>query len=541
MRIRTAPDAAAHPCPDRRGMRKQVISGIVGLFTVGAVLAVGTAAGAQGKGDKDETAVVRTDYGFVSGTVTPDHRIFQGIPYAAPPSGDLRLRAPRQPASWDGIRDATRRMASCPQTYVWPEGTPPKLDGAEDCLYLNLHVPRGVKSKLPVMVFLHGGNSGSGSQYDPRRITGQGDVIVVTINYRLGALGFLRHDSLSDPYAGNFALADQQAALRWVRGNIGAFGGDSRNVTLWGESYGGFSVCAQLASPAARGLFDKAVVQSASCGNNLVTRAEADRRGRQAVESLGCAEASDVAACLRALPVERIAELPNSLTYERHIADAMPWFYTAGTDPLPLQPIDAARVGIGNRVPLLQGGTRDEMRGVVADLLSLETTSLTGQRYRQIVADFYGDAAQRVIDRYPVARYGTPSLALATLQTDEGRAVGTCTQLSYNDAHNRRAPVFAYEFAEDSGDVKGDLPLGASHGDDIPLFFDSYWGAAASASTPEGDLSTELIQRWTSFAHNGRPGWAPYRRGNALTISSQHIGPVDVARTHQCGFWRTVN
>jgi para-nitrobenzyl esterase len=118
-------------------------------------------------------------------------------------------------------------------------------------------------------------------------VTGAGKVIVVTINYRLGALGFLRHESSHDPYAGNFALADHQAALRWVRTNIGAFGGDSRNVTLWGESFGSFSVCAQLASPAARGLFDKAIVQSASCANNLVTRDEADRRGRQAVAALG--------------------------------------------------------------------------------------------------------------------------------------------------------------------------------------------------------------------------------------------------------------
>ena len=513
-------------------MRKRLMAGVVGVLAASALAAAPVYA--------DEGAVVRTAYGAVRGEVTADHRIYQGVPYAAPPSGELRLRAPRPPASWDGVLDATRRMPRCPQTYVWPEGTPPRFDGAEDCLYLNLHVPRGATGKLPVMVFLHGGNSGAGSQYDPRRITGPGGVIVVTINYRLGALGFLRHESLRDPYAGNFALADQQAALRWVRTNIDAFGGDSRNVTLWGESYGGFSVCAQLASPAARGLFDKAIVQSASCGNSLVSRAEADRRGRRAVESLGCAGAADVAACLRAVPVERIAALPNTLTHQRDIAAAMPWFYTAGTAVLPLQPIDAARVGLGSQVPLLQGGTRDEMRGVIAEVLRIEETPLTDQRYREIVDGFYGRAAGRVYERYSTARYGTPSLALATLQTDEGRAVGTCGQVAYDEVHKRRSPVYAYEFAEDSGVVEGDLPLGASHGDDIPLFFDSYWDAPAASSMMDSDLSVELIGRWTAFARSGRPGWQAYRSGDALSISSQHVGPVNVARTHQCAFWRTV-
>jgi carboxylesterase type B len=409
-------------------VKKLLISGLVGGLVAVATLVAGTAAAAA---PATRTAygnpVVRTTDGLVRGIVTDDHRIFQGIPYAAPPVGDLRLRAPRPNVPWTGIRDATRRQAVCPQTFSYPPGSPIQFQGSEDCLYLNLHVPRGVAGPMPVMVFLHGGNSGGGSLYDPRPVTGAGKVIVVTINYRLGALGFLRHASLRDPYAGNFALADQQAALRWVRTNIGAFGGDVRNVTLWGESFGGYSVCAQLASPAARGLFDKAIVQSASCGNDLVTRAEADRRGRQAVAALGCAGAADVAACLRAVPVERIAALPNTLIHQRDIAAALPWFYTAGTPPLPMQPGDAARAGRVNDVPLIHGGTRDEMRAVVADLLGIAENPLTAARYRQIVRNLYGRDAGRVLARYAPSRYATPSLALATLQTDEGRMVGWCT------------------------------------------------------------------------------------------------------------------
>src|SRR6266496_1519762 len=146
--------------------------------------------------------MVRTADGLVRGAVTDDHRIFQGIPYAAPPVGDLRLRAPRPAVPWNGVRDATAPQAVCPQTYTYPPGSPAQFQGAEDCLYLNLHVPRGVTGPMPVLVFLHGGNTGGGSLYDPRPVTGAGKVIVVTINYRLGALGFLRHESLHDPYAG---------------------------------------------------------------------------------------------------------------------------------------------------------------------------------------------------------------------------------------------------------------------------------------------------------------------------------------------------
>ncbi len=526
-----------------------LISSLVGGLAMATLVAAETADATQTATNAASGAegdpVVRTTDGLVRGAVTDDHRIFQGIPYAAPPVGDLRLRASRPPVSWAGIRDATRRPAVCPQTYSYPPGSPSQFQGSEDCLYLNLHVPRGITRPMPVMVFLHGGNSGGGSLYDPRPVTGVGKVIVVTINYRLGALGFLRHESLHDPYAGNFALADQQTALRWVRTNIGAFGGDPHNVTLWGESFGGFSVCAQLTSPAARGLFDKAIVQSASCGNNLVNRQEADRRGRRAITALGCADAADVAACLRALPVERIAALPNTLTHERDIAAALPWFYTAGTPPLPKQPADAARTGRSNDVPLIHGGTKDEMRAIVADLLDIAENPLTAARYRQIVSDLYGRDADRVLARYPANRYATPSLALATLQTDEGRMVGWCTQQAYNQTYQRHAPIYAYEFAEDSGRTTGDLPLGASHGDDIPYFFDTYFDNAqpGTPAAPRQGLAAELIDRWTSFAHAGEPGpgWDAYQRGNALSLSSIQTTPVDVNREHQCGFWRGVS
>jgi para-nitrobenzyl esterase len=517
-------------------MTKTLIKTLIGSVLVCGMLVAGMATPAIAAAPG---AVVRTGDGFVRGVVTEDHRIFQGVPYARPPVGELRLRSPEQVRPWSGIRDATRAGSICAQTYVYPPGTPQQFAGSEDCLYLNVHVPRGVPGRMPVMVFLHGGNAGAGSGYDPRPVTGLGDVIVVTINYRLGALGFLRHVSLTDPFSGNFGLADQQSALRWVKSNIGSFGGDPGNVTLWGESYGGFGVCAQLASPLARGLFDKAIVQSAPCGNDLVTRQEADRRGSRAVEVLGCSAARDVAACVRAVPAERMAGLPNDVTHQRDIATALPWFYTAGTAVIPRQPLDAARAGQVHDVPLIHGGTRDEMRSVIAGWHDGLGTPVTAERYPQIVESLYGVDTPAVLARYPQSAYPSPGLALAALQTDEGRMDGTCRQLSYNDGHRRLAPVYAYEFAEESTEVVGELPLGAHHGVDIPYFFDSYFGAAANA---DPDLADYLVQRWTTFARAGRPGagWTAYQPGKALSISSSRIGPADVSRQHQCDFWSLV-
>lgn len=221
-----------------------------GVAAVAAsALPASSAAQAAGHG-----AVVHTASGAVRGSTAGDHREYLGIPYAAPPVGNLRWRMPRPPARWTGVRDATRPGSVCPQDA--PDGS--GLTGDEDCLNLDVWTPTS-GSRLrdrPVVVWIPGGGFvlGAGSQYDATRLVARTGVVVVTVNYRLGALGFLRTPSLAveDPNAGNYGLADQRAALRWVHRNISAFGGDPRNVTVAGQSAGGFSVCAHLASPASR-------------------------------------------------------------------------------------------------------------------------------------------------------------------------------------------------------------------------------------------------------------------------------------------------
>jgi para-nitrobenzyl esterase len=486
--------------------------------------------------------VVRTSGGWVRGAVAADHRTFQGIPYAAAPVRALRWRAPQPAAPWSGLRDGTQPGSPCPQMGADGPNQPPRLVGSEDCLFLNIDTPRPATRPLPVMVFLHGGGfvGGSGAPYDPTRVTTQGRVVVVTVNYRLGALGFLHHSALDDPYAGNFGLADQQAALQWVRRNIAAFGGDPGSVTLWGESAGAFSTCAQLAAPGARGLFHKAIVQSGPCGNAMLTRQVAEQRGLATASKLGCPNPRTAAECLRGKPFQDLVGLDEDQVHMPHRDIAgLPWLPVAGTPALPLQPLAALRHGLAANVPLIQGGTKDEMRLFVAEAYDGKGHPVTAAEYPQILQTMFGPKdAQATLAEYPLTRYPTPSLALATLLSDEGRMLGACAQLPADDAVAQRSKVYAYDFVQPVDEVIGDFPLGAYHGADVPYFFDSRFpGAHPPVRTPAQKVfADKLVGYWTTFARTGNPGpgWPAYHHGTALSLSIGRIAPVDVARDHHC-------
>ncbi len=261
-------------------------------------------------------APVATDSGLVDGVEEDGVTVFKGLPYAAPPVGALRWRAPEPPASWSGVRNADRFSPICPQTGAYPEDSPPE-PMSEDCLYLNIWAPADAHADapLPVMVWIYGGGllngSGSNPLYAGDALTRRG-VIVVTFNYRLGALGFLAHPELSaeSPYnvSGNYGHLDQIAALRWVQRNIAAFGGDPGNVTVFGQSSGSISISALIASPLARGLFNRAIGQSGGlfqpldaapefklAGAEQVGAAFAERLGAPTLDALRAAPASDIA------------------------------------------------------------------------------------------------------------------------------------------------------------------------------------------------------------------------------------------------------
>ncbi|WBB62897.1 carboxylesterase family protein [Streptomyces sp. WMMC500] len=443
------------------------------------------------------------------------------------------------------MRDATAPGQACAQSYGGP-GAP--VSGGEDCLYANVTRPlRPSRSgPLPVIVWIHGGGmtTGAGSDYDATRMVTAGDVIVVSVNYRLGALGFLSQPALDTEGAvsGNYGLMDQTRALTWVRRNAAAFGGDPARVTLAGQSAGARSVCAHLASPASRGLFQRAVVQSGACANPVMTKAAADAKGARATREVGCADAADAAACLRRAPV---ADLLGTLEgvgapVTGTLADDA-WGPVAGTPSLPRQPGTALRRGSAAGIPLLIGSTRDEMRSFVPYEYDLSGNRLTAERYAGVVAETFGADGAAVLERYPADGHPSPVLTLASVLTDWGGRIGACPTLATAAVAARYAPVYAYELTEDSGEVIDGFPFGAHHGSDVPYLFDVPWAEPG----PER-LSAAMVGYWTAFARHGdpnRPGlpeWRPAGAGgepSVLGLSGTDIAPTPFAADHGCGFW----
>lgn len=517
----------------------------------GLVAGCGTA---DGGARARSTDTVHVHDGLLRGSVLADHRVFAGIPYAAPPTGDRRWRAPHPAEPWPGIRDATKPGNPCPQRGNGSAGGAASVIGDENCLYLNVTTPAAGDrdARLPVMVWLPGGGfvSGAGSDYDPARLAAQGQVVVVTLNYRLGALGFLLDRDLgADPAAGNFGLADQQAGLRWVRENIGAFGGDPRNVTLFGQSAGAYSVCAQLASPAAQGLFHKAIIQSGPCGNDFVTADVAEQHGARTAAALGCGT-TDVAACLRNTPMRNLVGLDAAqvFTATGRLRD-MPWTPVAGTPILPEQPLRALRTGSGPTIPLIQGTTREEMRPFVALENDMRGRPVTEATYPAIIDRVFGADAAAVLAEYPPTHYPTAGIALATVLTDWSEKLGACAALPADDAAARLTPVYAYEFTQDDGQRIGGFPLGAPHSAELPYLFDGGFEAPGTAPTgpPRLALARQLITYWSSFARTGNPNtdgspnWPAYQAGGpvlSLAADRSALRPVDFVAEHHCAFWQ---
>ncbi|MCO1574559.1 carboxylesterase family protein [Crossiella sp. SN42] len=507
---------------------------------------------------------MRTTAGLVRGVVDDQVRRFSGVPYAAPPVGQLRWRAPQPVRPWPDVRDAGKFAPPCRQAVGEIQHS------SEDCLHLNVTTPLRGRWPKPVMVWLHGGGNfgGTGNEVDARRMVTSGDVVVVTINYRLGVFGFFGHPGLAD--SGSFGLLDQQAALRWVRDNAAAFGGDPRNVTLFGESAGGIDGCAQLTSPRARGLFDKVILQSGSCsfpGWGIVpgiwgttseparaggaarsywpARQEVVASGANAATELGCPAGPDALACLRELPAEALLG--------RMTEFGAP---AAGTATLPLDPGHAVAAGAFHRVPVLTGHTRDEARLVTA-WSELPDKPITEQRFHALTEQAFGEHAELVRRRYPLTDHGSPALAWAALDTDRGMA---CPQLRDARAFAARMPAYAYEFADRTAPPyaplpPGSMPDGAGHGAELTYLFDmagkpvDWNGKLVPHTEPQRALAATMIGYWTRFARTGDPNgqaprWLPVDRdaprSQELRTGADGVGPVDAWSAHQCAFWATI-
>jgi para-nitrobenzyl esterase len=543
----------------RRRLRFQTSRGLGVLLTAAflAVSAAGAGAATPQSMSRDALrsptgTVVSTDLGAVRGRLETGVRVFQGIPYAAPPTGELRWASPERAASWPGIRDATRPGNRCAQA----EGLIDPASSTEDCLYLNVTTPRHSSGRaLPVMVWIHGNGfiSGAGSLYGAQQLASTGNVIVVSFNYRLGIFGFLAHPALNHGRArnlsGNFGLEDQQAALRWVKRNADAFGGDPGNVTIFGESAGGTSVCAQLAAPGSAGLFQKAIVQSAQCAGRKwspgpptwfpLPRSEREKNGLEIAATIGCSDPETAAACLLAKPVDELAKLSDVGVGSGP---------TYGGGLLPLSPERAFATGLFNRVPVIQGITRDEHRLFTAAIETATGQQTTPETYREQLDALFGAAeVERILARYPVSRFHSAGEALSTAVTDWAWG---CTVLDQNRVLARHTPVYAYEFADDNAPwftalPKPNFPTGAFHGAELQyLFADEQLPGPGTPS--QHQLSATMIRYWTQFASTGNPNgdgqprWLPFRSQDHVQSLAARIGSADLAVEHQCSFWKSI-
>jgi para-nitrobenzyl esterase len=510
-------------------MKKQMIAS-AGLG-LALLTPYGTPATAQAAASAP--AVVVTTDGAVRGTAGPQVRTFQGIPYATA----ARFAAPAPIAAWKGTRDATKPGNVCAQPAGYPIGKP---STDENCLNLNVTTPAGKSGELPVIVWIHGGSLmyGMGDLYRADRLAA-GGAVVVSLNYRLGVTSFLTHPSL--PESGGLALDDQRAALRWVRENIAAFGGDPRKVTIMGQSGGGFAVCGHLASPASAGLFQRAIIQSAPCGEASRTRAEAEAESTEVIEKAGCADATDVASCLRELPMAKLLDAYGTQREPRPYS---------GTPSLPLPVDQALRTGRFNRVPVLVGVNHDEENGMILGLELATGKPMAARDYRPAVEQAYGENAAAVLRRYPLGK--SAGRTLATVKTDSTWSAPT---LDTARALSRWTSTRMFEFAEQqtpwyAGYPKPSFPAAAQHMAELPYLFDL--ALFEKLSPRQAGLGDQLIATWTRFARTGDPNgagaqpWPVLRddRGQAgwhvQSLTSGAWKRADFVNDHQYRFWSTV-
>ncbi len=526
---------------------------IAGMLSGLALCACALSPGKVGylvKSPRATPVVVHIEAGDLRGVATPRGRAFLGIPFAAPPVGPLRFRPPAPPEAWRGVRDATRAGAICVQSTVPGSGRQ-----SEDCLTLNVYAPHDADPRRPrpVMVWLYGGGFAIGDnvEYDPSRLAEDRRVVVVAPNYRLGAFGFLAHPALRGAGEGAYALLDQQAALRWVKANISRFGGDPDNVTLFGQSAGGWSVCYQLTAPGARGLFHRAIIQSGACvsPHSEISLAAAEAGGEQMATALGCGGGAAAAAadCLRRLPAQALLKAKPD---RRGLLGLNSWSAAYGGDALPREPRVALAAGDFAAVPVIDGTTRDEGR------LFLFTNRLQGKlftqgSYERILTDSFESDTPKVLAEYGGEARHSRGLAYADVVTDSTFA---CPALALNALLERRAKVWAYEFDDPHAvttlpRTPFTPPLKAFHTAELVYVFQTPWLAAdpAAFDTSQRRLSNWMQAWWGAFAADGDPEtptgphWpSDHGQGPVALSPSGAAVAVDFAAAHHCAFWNAL-
>lgn len=496
---------------------------------------------------------VRVSYrdGTVVGRTVDGVHSFLGLPYAAPPVGDLRFRPPAPPAPWTAPRDASELGSQCPQINLVAAST--TVQGEEDCLFVNVFTPDvAPESPLPVLVWIHGGAFvfGSGGT-GPRALARGSRTVVVTLNYRLDVLGMLAHPALTeegDGTSGNYAFLDQRAALEWVRDNIGAFGGDADQVTLAGQSAGSYSVAVHSVSPGSAGLFRRAILQSGPPHLlTLPTLAEAEARGGAVAERVGCTDPASVATCLREAPVDAlvvIADLlssPGGLFFQPEVPVFPP---NVDGNVVPVDPAEAFAAGAVADATYMLGTTRDEAT-LFQQIDFLSTPVADDAELHAALARTWPEDADALAAHYPVARYDDANAALTALMDDFFSCMTRRVTRSLSDG-GMTTWLYAFEGVPE-GLLVDTYHLGAYHTADLVFLFDQRTGLPGHVPDGGEDLVAAMHGYWTRFVATGDPNggdapeWPRYE-----TATDQHMrlaSPPEAGegfRRDACDFWDTL-
>jgi para-nitrobenzyl esterase len=475
------------------------------------VVALGVSARAAGQ--------VRTDTGSVEGTASADGkvRIFKGIPFAAPPVGDLRWKAPQPAPHWTGVKKATEFGARCMQGNIFGDMAFRDSGPSEDCLYLNVWTPAtSANAHLPVMVWIFGGGFAAGSTSEGRQdgaVLAKKGVVVVSMNYRLGIFGFFSHPELDRESgrnaSGNYGLLDQVAALQWVRQNIAAFGGDPGNVTIFGESAGSFSVSALMASPLSKDLFQRAIGESGSfLGRGLTTKtlAESEADDGKFADSIGAGSL----AALRAKPASDLLAAAMKQKDIRFWPNIDGYFF-------PQDPHAIYASGEQSHVPLLAGWNRDEgnYRGF------FQKADPTAKNYVDRAHAVFGDNAEAFLKLYPAASDEEAKRSAQDLAGDQFIGFGTWKWIEMQGTTGK-STVFRYEFDDAPPQPAGVESNGAYHSAEIEFVFEALPSKKLPWRPEDEKLSDLISSYWTNFAKTGDPNGPGLPHWPAYTAATQY-------------------
>jgi para-nitrobenzyl esterase len=449
---------------------------------------------------------VRTTLGAIEGQVDGAVVAFLGVRYAAPPVGDLRFRPPEAPACAPGVTPAQAFGPRCTQIEKDAQGDIIAVHGEEDCLTLNVWTPATGAGDRPVLVFVHGGGNATGGSdeglYHGARLAAAQDVVVVTLNYRLGALGFLAHPGLAvespDGVSGNYGILDQIAALRWVQDNIAGFGGDPSRVLLFGESAGAVDTCTLVGSPKAAGLFHRAIVQSGACRERTLDVVLTEI-SEPFVANAGCGSASDLLGCLRAVPAEELVKTaPDG--YPNVAALEQGWGPHVDGVVVPEATLDALAAGAHNRVPLIVGANAEETERSAPPMLTVAA-------YEAYLDLTFGPLADEVLALYPAATADEARAAFVAITSDIKFVCNARRTARAADA-GQDEPVFRYHLTYTGYDAPFGEPS-AFHGLELVYIFGNFDrlidGFEYQPNADDLALAGLLQSAWARFAAAGDP------------------------------------